>query len=751
MIEILAPAGSPEGVTAAVQNGADAIYMGFSAFNARRGAKNFTAEDFARAAEYCRVRGVKTFLTLNTLVTDRELPDALNVAITAAQAGADAIIITDMGLMRAVHTALPDMPLHCSTQMGIHNAEGARLAEAMGAKRIVLARELPREELAAIAATTSLELEVFVHGAYCVSHSGQCYFSSVIGRRSGNRGTCAQPCRLPYSAGTRRTEYPLSLKDNCLVEYLDELEKMGITSLKIEGRMKRPEYAAVVTGIYARAVHDRREPTDEDLAALITAFSRQGFSDGYYTNNLGENMLGVHTAADGEAELFRQARRNYMNGEFQRVPVSFIAELKANTPARIVAMDDRGNVAKAEGAVPEVAFHRETNATAFQTQLYKTGGTPFYCASVKCRVDSGLQLPVAAINDMRRAALSQLLELRLQRPPVRIVEYDPNAPLTALRPAVAVEADDDTLAPGIEVAPELLAAEKASVRQKPARVKLRRGEAQPQPVPAPRAANNPALTISITRAEQLSKELLELAPRMLYVPLSELRHTAKLKPFLASPKIQVATILPRVVFGAEWEKIRKILEAAKRIGITDMLCGNLGHILPLREMGFNVRGDFGLNLFSTHSLLTARDLGLTSATLSFELSVPQLRDIEKPLDTELIAYGRLPLMLTENCIIKAATGACNCGSFSGISDRTGANFPVIREHAESCRSVVLNSKKLFLADRIADFRTLDVWGLRLAFTTENAAECVSVLQRYQGSGNYEPGGFTRGLYYKGVE
>ncbi|MDR0906185.1 MAG: U32 family peptidase [Oscillospiraceae bacterium] len=709
MIEILSPAGSPEGVTAAVQNGADAVYMGFSAFNARRGAKNFTADDFARAAEYCRVRGVKTYLTLNTLVTDRELPAALDTAVTAAKAGADAIIIADLGLMRAVHSALPDMPLHCSTQMGIHNSEGARIVAAMGASRVVLARELPREDIESIARSSPVELEVFVHGAYCVSHSGQCYFSSVIGRRSGNRGACAQPCRLPYSGNSRKSEYPLSLKDNCLVSHLEELEKAGVKSLKIEGRMKRPEYAAIVTGVYAKAAHEHRDPTAEELNALESAFSRQGFTDGYYTKNLGESMLGVREETTGDAEIFRSARRNYLHGEFQRVPVKFVAELKTGVPARLVAFDDRGNRAAAQGAVPEPAFHRETNTAQLSTQLHKTGGTPFFCEAVKCRVDPGLALPVAAINEMRREVLAALFEQRRASKQPKIIDFDATAAITpAPTPDTAV----------IVIPPS------------------------PEP---------PVFTVSITKSEQLSNELLVLAPRLLYIPLAELRHTAKLKPFLASPDIMVAAIMPRVVFDSEWQRTYKILEAARKIGITDILCGNLGQVLPLREMGFTVRGDFGLNIFSSHALLAARDLGLASATLSFEMSLPQINDAVKPLDTELLAYGRLPLMLTENCVIKSSSGSCTCGSFSGLSDRTGANFPVIRENADSCRNVVLNSKKLFLADRLPDFLNLGVWGLRLAFTTENAAECVSVMRRYAGDGAYEPGGFTRGLYYKGVE
>jgi putative protease len=701
-LEILAPAGSPEGVTAAVQNGADAVYMGYSAFNARRGAKNFTADEFARTCEYCRVRGVKAYLTLNTLVSDRELPAAVDSAAAAARAGADAVIVADLGLLRALRRALPDMPLHCSTQMGLHSSEGIRLARAMGARRAVLARELPKEDIARIAKGSPIELEVFVHGAYCVSHSGQCYFSSVIGRRSGNRGLCAQPCRMAYDSGGRKTEYPLSLKDNCLVKYVGELEKMGVRALKIEGRMKRPEYAAIVTGIYARAVREGKEPSEEDMRALHDAFSRQGFTDGYYTKKLGGNMLGVReNDSSAESRIFTSARKNYMRGEFQRVPVRFAAQLRAGRPARLVAVDDKRNISAREGGIPEPAFHRETDAAVLSTQLHKTGGTPFYCAGVKLRVEPGLSLSAAAVNEMRRAALAELLEKRREPAPMPAREYDPAGALAAIEP---------------------------------------RGRTEP-----------PVFTVSVTKAEQLSRELLELRPRVLYIPLAELRSLSKIKPFLEAPDITVAAAPPRVIFDSERARAEKILSAARSAGITDALCGNLGQLLPLREAGFNVRGDFGLNLFSSYSLAAARDLGLVSAIASFEMSLAQLRDAAKPLDTEIIVYGRLPLMLTENCIIKSALGVCACESFSGLTDRTGASFPVIRENADSCRNIVLNSRKLFLADRLSDFQSVGLWGLRLAFTTENAAECAQVARRYMGLGSYAPGGFTRGLYYKGVE
>ncbi|MGE4484905.1 MAG: peptidase U32 family protein, partial [Oscillospiraceae bacterium] len=329
MLELLSPAGSPEAVVAAVQNGADAVYLGFGDFNARRNAKNFSDEEFGKAAEYCRVRGVKTYVTLNTLSDDRELPFVAEFAKKASRLGADAILVQDLGALQAIRQVVPDMPVHASTQMSIHNLEGVRVAAAMGVTRVVLARELPRDEIEYICRNSPVEIEVFAHGALCMSYSGQCYMSAVIGRRSGNRGLCAQPCRLNYNTGGKGTEYPLSLKDNCLVRRLNELQKIGVKCLKIEGRMRRPEYVAIVTSIYSRAIKDARPPSDEDMAILQSAFSRQGFTDGYFTGKKGSAMFGVRLEADKkEPPEFAAARRGYLNGEYQRVPVRFVGIVK---------------------------------------------------------------------------------------------------------------------------------------------------------------------------------------------------------------------------------------------------------------------------------------------------------------------------------------------------------------------------------------------------------------------------------------
>ena len=320
MTELLSPAGSPEAVIAAVQNGADAVYLGLGDFNARRGAKNFTEEEFEKAVRYCRIRGCRVYVTLNTLVDDRETEEAVAQARLASSLGADGLIVQDLGLVRALRAALPDIPLHASTQMSIHN----------------------------------------LAGALCFCHSGQCYMSALIGRRSGNRGMCAQPCRMAYSLGGRMDDYPLSLKDNCLVEKLSELEDAGVACLKIEGRMKRPEYTALVTGVYAKVLHERRAPTQDELNTLETAFSRDGFTQGYYNGDK-KDMFGVRGEnEDRESEkLFTAARRDYSEGELRRVPLHFYTLCEKGQPIRAIAFDNEGHKAVASGPCP-----RRPNARA---------------------------------------------------------------------------------------------------------------------------------------------------------------------------------------------------------------------------------------------------------------------------------------------------------------------------------------------------------------------------------------------------
>ena len=693
MLELLAPAGSPEAVVAAVQNGADAVYLGLGAFNARAGAKNFTDEEFLDAVKYCRERGCKVYVTLNTLCSDRELPELIERAVFVSDAGADAALVQDLGAARVIRSVCPDLPLHASTQMSIHNLAGVHAAAQLGMKRVVLARELNRSQIRAVTAHSPVETEVFVHGALCFCHSGQCYMSALIGRRSGNRGMCAQPCRMQYSMGRRMDDYPLSLKDNCLVDYLDELERLGVRCVKLEGRMKRPEYTAIVTGIYHRAIHEGVPPTEKDMEKLRLAFSRDGFTDGYYTGERGD-MFGVRAQPDRDAnQLFAEARRAYASGEMRRVDVDFTIEARAGAPTLLTAADDAGRRAAVYGAVPEKAQSAPTTMSAVSAQLYKTGGTPYRCRNVGGEIEPGLYLPASAVNELRRSVLAELTAQRGQPP------------------------------------------------------RRRRG-----PMPdcrADAARRQPVLNLQVLTREQLTPELAETQPANIYIPLEILSEAPECaKPFLDAG-CGVAAVLPRVVTDTEMAEVVAMLGKVRDAGFTEALCGNLGHIALARGAGLSVRGDFGLNAFNSQALQVLADAGLMSATASFELRIAQIRDLVKTLDTEMILYGRLPCMVSDQCVIYRASGSHSCQTPAMLADRTGSVFPVVREFG--CRNVILNAHKLFLADKLEDILDCGLWAGRLMFTTESPRECVMVTKAYQGQSDYRPNGLTRGLYYRGVE
>ena len=694
-MELLAPAGSMEALRAAVCNGADAVYLGADTFNARMNARNFSAADLQEAVVYCHVRGVKVHLTLNTLVLDREMPRAAELIRMAASCGVDAFIVQDLGMVSLCRQLAPDVPIHASTQMSIHSLEGVLEAAALGCSRVVLARELPAEEIAHICKKSPVEIEVFVHGALCMCYSGQCYLSSVIGRRSGNRGQCAQPCRLPYGYGRfESTRYPLSLKDNCLAGELDELRRMGVASIKIEGRMKRPEYVAIVTRAY-RTVLNGGKLTQADLQELETAFSRQGFTDGYFKGQTGSDMFGRRQESEDTADLFASARATYEQGETQRIGVRFYAMIHRGQPARLAVEDPDGNLCRTYGPVPEQAVYRSLTAQDLEQQLKKTGGTPYLCTSVRSSLDPDLMLPASAINAMRRDVIAELTAKRGRAEKPHLNAYD-----------------------------------------EPPRYDGISGE--------------PQLTVAVRTADQITSRMLSMKPTVLYVPLSELVEHPELRQRVGV-ETQLAAILPRVIWSGELVPIARQLRTVYDMGVRQVLAGNLGQLHIARAAGFAVRGDFGLNIVNSRAMRYLREQGLDSQLLLFELTLPQIRDISKAVPAEVLIYGRLPLMLMENCVIKNRTGTCTCQTGTvRLVDRVGEEFPIVKDPG-TCRNVLLNGKKLYLLDKKDAFRGMGLWALRLQFTTENPSEIDKVLMDYQGRAVFDAGSYTRGLYSRGVE
>ena len=404
--ELLAPVGGREQLLAAVRCGADAVYFGASSFNARRNADNFSGNDFISAVRFCHERGVKTYITLNTLVTDAESPALLETLALICESGADAVIVQDPAVVRAVKTCCPTLRLHASTQMAVHNVSGAKLLEGMGFSRVVLARELSVPEIAAIAKSVSCEIEVFVHGAHCMSASGMCYLSSAFGGRSGNRGLCAQPCRLNFKAGER--EYALSLKDMCLIGRLDELRDAGAVSFKIEGRMKRPEYVAAAVTAYRAALAGKTP----DVAALQSVFSRSGFTDGYAAGRRTLDMFGVRTKDDvvAASAVLPKLKKLYQD-EYQSVKIDMAFRAQAGAPSSLTLTDGACAVT-VEGEPPEPAQKTALTREMAEKSLRKLGGTFYTPGRLTCEIGEGIILPAAAVNALRREACDRLTERR---------------------------------------------------------------------------------------------------------------------------------------------------------------------------------------------------------------------------------------------------------------------------------------------------------------------------------------------------
>ena len=672
--ELLAPAGSPEGVRAAVQSGAGAVYMGFGTFNARRNAQGFSHEEMADAIAYCRARNVKSNITLNILVGDRELEDALEDAKFLYEAGADALIVQDLGLARLIHAHAPDFALHASTQMTIHTLDGAKQARDIGFSRVVLSRECSREEVQLITEQAGVETEVFVHGALCMCYSGQCYLSAVIGQRSGNRGLCAQPCRLPYNGG-----YPLSLKDLMLAGHVAELADWGVSSLKIEGRMKRPEYAAIVTKVYADLLREHRKPTAGERDILRRVFSRDGFTDGYYTGKKGDSMFGTKTDVPmSEVKaLYDEAAHRFAEGrEAPLVPVSLFFTARRDTGAVLSA----GEVTVT--APVEQAKNRPTTPEMVEKSLAKTGGTPFYPQEMHIEVEDGLVVPASVMNGMRRDALSLLLATR------------------------SVAPSRDWMG----------------------------GNVLPRDEEAASREGFRGYTASV-RTEAQAEALKNVGLETVYVPLEVAARTG------------LPAVLPRVFSDREQGQVEMLLGEAMSRGTDTVLVGNIGHIPMAKRLGFTVHGDFGLNAYNSRTLCALAEMGVSRQTLSFEARLAQIRDMEGPLETDLIVYGRLPLMIFENCAIRRQHGGkCSCkNGVTTLTDRRKESFPLLPEFG--CRNTLIGNRPLCIRE---DFARLGVQTARLLFTTESPEECARIARAFVGGAPLE-GEFTRGLYKRGVE
>lgn len=688
-VEILAPAGSFDSLVAAVQCGANAVYLGGKSLNARRNAGNFDRQELKNAVEYCHMRGVKVYQTLNIVMFENEVEDAVEAIRTAAEAGVDAILTQDLGVARIAAACAPELPLHASTQMAIHNLEGVRMAEQLGFRRVVLARELSQQEIAHICRNTHLEVEVFVHGALCMSVSGQCYLSSMIGERSGNRGLCAQPCRLPFQADGGEA-YALSLKDLTLVDRVEELQKIGVKSLKIEGRMKRPEYvAAAVTALRSALAGEA-----VDFDTLRSVFSRSGFTTGYFDGTMGRTMFGYRqkedvTSAQG---VLGDLARLY-DREQPLVPVQMHFTAHNGTPIRLTVTDDRGNIASAEGEVPQQAINKPTTEEKAAQNLQKTGGTPFFVQALTCTLEEGLMIPASALNALRREALEAL---------------------TARRGITAPHAFQD-----------------CAQRSYP---KLTNGKL-------------PSLYARITGA-QLTDYIAQQAEKLI-LPPEDIPHVLARG---IAPVEKLVVEIPRLLFKHS-EQVQEQLQQAAALGVRTAWCGNLGAVHMAKQAGLQPFGGYSLNITNSHALQAYADMGMVGTELSFELALQQAKQLGDYMPQGILAYGYLPLMALRNCPIKAAKGCQKCKGFEKLTDRKGVQFMVDCGRSSGHRqqiSELFNSVPLYLGDRKHELEGFDFY--TLYFTCEDRRRCEEITRSYveglplEGARSEK----TRGLYYRNV-
>ena len=687
-IEILAPVGNEEMLRAAVFSGADAVYLGFSGFNARTSANNFNADTLKDAVTFCHARGVAVHVALNTTVYGGELP-ALEQAIRAvAASGADAVICQDLAVATLIGKIAPQLPRHGSTQMSVHSLQGALELKELGFTRVVLARELSMPEVEHITKHCGIETECFVHGALCMCVSGQCYMSAFLGGRSGNRGSCAGPCRLPFEANALPEGKPgrlhhLSLKDNSVIDKLDKLQALGVASAKIEGRLRTPEYvAAAVSACLAG-----REGRAYDRDLLKNAFSRSGFTSGYLDGKIDGTMFGVRSEADAEQtkktlpmlrELYRRER--------SRVPVKMKLEIEEGGE-KLTVTDADGSKAFAYGdAEPQPA--RTDPTESLHRSLAKTGGTPFAVEDqdITVEMDGGPWfIPGGAVNELRREALDALLKKReVLRPWPTTEEHVPALPLRTLPPHRTLRA---------------------------------RFESWEQ-VPERALDGIEYLILPIAQADRVPREW----------------------------RAKTLLELPRVMFGKLEEDTARRIAATQDAGFAGYEVSNIAHLRLCR--GLPMSGSFGLNITNQLAAQFYADNGLGSMLILPEVKDSDISTIApthngRPVPTGVLVYGHMPLMITRACPLQNIHDCAHCDKTGVLTDRKAKKFPV---RCGLGVRTIYNPVPIYMGDKPGAL-TVD-YGVAY-FTLESREEAAKILEMIRAHAPFE-GDFTRGLYFKGT-
>lgn len=731
--ELLAPAGSFAILKAVLNAGADAVYAAGDRFGARAYAKNFTEEEMLAAIDYVHLKGKRLYLTVNTLLKDAEIKELYGYLAPLYEAGLDAVIVQDIGVLHFIKTHFPGLPIHASTQMTVTGAYGARLLLEEGCSRIVTARELSLEEISDIYRKTGAEIESFVHGALCYSYSGQCLLSSMIGGRSGNRGRCAQPCRLSYGllAGQEAQErrggesYPLSLKDLCTIRMIPELVKSGIYSFKIEGRMKQAEYAAGVTAIYRKYldIYERNPSrpyrvSDEDYQRLLDLGNRCGFTDGYYRRRNGREMVTFQKPShEKNTSITPLIHEDADGGSDNKENIKGILRLSINNPASLV-LKYNGIETETVGDVVQKAEKQPLSEKTVLEKMKKTGNTPFQFEDLQLEMDAESFLPVGALNQLRRKGIDTLYEAVLGQYRRTLPEHAGQSDASASWDQHAQRFEDETI--NLSVLTGTLEQFQAVL---------------PQP-----------------EVKRIYLETFALGQKRLCGALKGLvqrAHDAGKECYLALP--HVFRMQEARWYEDHW---RLITEA----GVDGVLVRNLEELSFVKEQQFPahmVQGDYHLYAYSNEAVRGWRSLSLQQYTIPVELNRKELAGLDCT-DGEMILYGYQPVMLSVQCLHKNMDGCDKVEGVSYLKDRYGNLFPV-KNLCEDCYNVIYNICPLALFHQYRQIQALHPKSVRLSFTVENGDQVAQVFEYYRQAlaGKTEKNGyggkFTNGHFKRGVE
>lgn len=725
--EVLAPAGSFDSMKAAVSAGADGVYIGGSRFGARAYADNPDQEQLLEAIDYAHIHGVSLYMTVNTLMKERELGELYDFLAPYYERGLDGVIVQDLGAVACIRQWFPDLPIHGSTQMTITGVHGARMLAGLGVRRVVTAREMSLEEIAGIHRQVPIEIESFVHGALCYCYSGQCLLSSFIGGRSGNRGRCAQPCRLPYTVTSKESSgsYILSMKDLCTLDLLPELIEAGINSLKIEGRMKSPRYTAGVVHVYRKYVDQyfaegragyQVDPADRQM--LLDLFDRGGFTEGYYKRHNGPDMIARKEKPafrQGNQELFDRLDRLYVQAE-KKEPVTGCLKVREDQPLTLelellTKEPGPGKKVRVQGEKPQKAQNQPASPERLEKQIRKTGNTPFRMENLETHLQGQVFVPVQSLNELRRQGLEALKESIL-RPYRRKAE--PGKSLGGRAPGGKRDSDGRGSCPGLHV---LLPDAKALSR--------------------------------VLEIEGVDQVILESdgAESGQWRTIVEQCHGRGIKCVLAMP----------VIFRKQAEVyFEKRLLDLKAAGFDGILVRSLEEIGYLRDRGIScpLVGDHNLYAWNHMGRQVLAGLGCDRVTLPLELNARELADLEP--GAGMVVYGFLPAMVSAQCVKKTVSSCSGKPGWLMMRDRTGKELPV-RNHCGFCYNIIYNPHPLSLLDQAEKILRMGLWSVRLDFTKETGDQIQEIIRAWaqrlsgQEAAKAWVGEFTRGHFKRGVE